>query len=380
VHAYAADDPLFVAMNARGQRETGGALGDFCVRCHAPLALARGLTRDGSNLASLPAAVRGVTCVVCHTGQVGPGGTLQLGDDGIMRGPLADALSTPAHGSAYSPAHDREQPDSATFCGACHVVTNAHGLEVERTLEEWRATTYAAPSSLATCGRCHMAESSGQAAEVAGAPSRTVHGHAMPGVDVGAGSAAQRQAVETMLAPAISARLCVVPSASSLAVTVTVENLRIGHAWPSGATQNRRAWLELVGYRAGAVVYRSGVVADGQAVTSAADPPLLLLREQLFDDAGAPAPFMWSAVRAEESLLASATADPGNAVRTATAALDATIDEVTARVLIRPVDRDVTDLLVASGDLSPATPTSPTFEVRATDLEWTADRGAACLP
>src|SRR5438309_2212696 len=31
MHAYASDDPVFVAMNARGQRETKGALGNFCV-------------------------------------------------------------------------------------------------------------------------------------------------------------------------------------------------------------------------------------------------------------------------------------------------------------------------------------------------------------
>ena len=36
MHAYAADDPVFLAMNKLGQEETGGALGDFCVRCHAP--------------------------------------------------------------------------------------------------------------------------------------------------------------------------------------------------------------------------------------------------------------------------------------------------------------------------------------------------------
>ena len=41
MHAYAAEDPVFRAMNQRGQRETGGALGDFCVKCHAPMAVAR---------------------------------------------------------------------------------------------------------------------------------------------------------------------------------------------------------------------------------------------------------------------------------------------------------------------------------------------------
>src|SRR5580704_15418114 len=47
MHAYAGDDPVFVAMNARGQRETKGALGTFCVRCHAPIAAALGATSDG---------------------------------------------------------------------------------------------------------------------------------------------------------------------------------------------------------------------------------------------------------------------------------------------------------------------------------------------
>ena len=50
MHAYAADDPVFVAMNRRGQEETDGALGDFCVNCHAPLAVREGATRDGLTL------------------------------------------------------------------------------------------------------------------------------------------------------------------------------------------------------------------------------------------------------------------------------------------------------------------------------------------
>lgn len=50
MHAYAAVDPVFIAMNARGQEKTDGALGDFCVKCHAPVAVELGLTTDGSNL------------------------------------------------------------------------------------------------------------------------------------------------------------------------------------------------------------------------------------------------------------------------------------------------------------------------------------------
>src|SRR5262245_42418338 len=32
MHAYSSDDPVFRAMNQRGQRETSGALGNFCVK------------------------------------------------------------------------------------------------------------------------------------------------------------------------------------------------------------------------------------------------------------------------------------------------------------------------------------------------------------
>src|SRR3954452_13520758 len=52
MHAYASVDPLFVALNQRGQDEAN--VGTFCVGCHAPLAVRTGATRDGKNLASLP--------------------------------------------------------------------------------------------------------------------------------------------------------------------------------------------------------------------------------------------------------------------------------------------------------------------------------------
>ena len=65
MHAFASDDPVFVALDRRGQREAH--LGTFCLQCHAPMAVKLGLT-DGTNFdpAKLPAAARGVTCYFCH--------------------------------------------------------------------------------------------------------------------------------------------------------------------------------------------------------------------------------------------------------------------------------------------------------------------------
>jgi hypothetical protein len=110
MHAYAGEDPVFRAMNARGQRETDGALGDFCVQCHAPVALALGLTEDGTDLDSVPEHLQGVTCAWCHlVDEVvdDHNAGLVLADDGVMRGGISDPQPNNAHASAWSPLLDR---------------------------------------------------------------------------------------------------------------------------------------------------------------------------------------------------------------------------------------------------------------------------------
>src|SRR6202042_840323 len=89
MHAYASDDPVFRAMNARGQRETNGSLGKFCVNCHAPMAVHEGATTDGLNLDTVPTQLHGVTCFFCHTVSAVQGthnNPLVLANDVTMRG------------------------------------------------------------------------------------------------------------------------------------------------------------------------------------------------------------------------------------------------------------------------------------------------------
>jgi hypothetical protein len=380
VHASAGDDPVFRAMNARGQRETGGALGDFCVRCHAPVALARGATADGTNLAEVPAALRGVTCVACHMAGAPDGSALDFTGDGVMRGPIADPVASPVHASVYSVFHDRTHVEAAALCGACHAVTNDHGLEVERTLDEWRTTSYAAPATLRTCGRCHMAETVAPASDLPGSPLRPVHDHAMPALDLGAGTPAELALVQQILDPTLQARLCVVPTDGGADVSVTIENALVGHDWPSGATQDRRAWIEIVAYEGNAMVQTSGLVPDNQPVIADGGSPPLVLTQSLFDDAGLPTLFMWNAASGRPVLLAPGTADPTNAAQTVSIHVAASVDRVTSSVRIRPVDLDVLGALVASGDLSADAGAPVTLTLGTTSLEWTADRGPACLP
>src|SRR5581483_1829169 len=67
MHAYASSDPVFLAMNRRGQRETQGMLGSFCVNCHAPMAVHEGATTDGLNLDQVPQKLQGITCFFRHS-------------------------------------------------------------------------------------------------------------------------------------------------------------------------------------------------------------------------------------------------------------------------------------------------------------------------
>jgi hypothetical protein len=389
MHAYASDDPVFVAMNARGQRETGAALGTFCVRCHAPIAVALGATNDGLNLATLPRSQRGVTCVFCHTVDAIDGvhnGAVRLAGDGVMRGPILDPVPGLFHASTYSPLHDRARLESASLCGACHDVRNTAGVDIERTFAEWQTTAFAHSGSgeQRTCGVCHMPETRARAATVPGAPVRPVHDHAMAGLDVALvafpEADAQRRAVQSFLDAALSARLCV---SAPGAIDVALENTRIGHAWPSGATHDRRAWIELAAYTAGVPIWSSGQTPTGAPPDPVVDPTAVLLRDVLFDARGTVVPFLWQAASTQATVLApAATGDPSHS-RALVARFTAppATDRVTMRVHVTAIAPEILDALVSSGDLDRSVRANvPVFSPRTTMLEWTADRGYACLP
>lgn len=387
MHAYAAEDPVFLAMNKRMLRETGGAHADFCVSCHAPVAVRLGKTTDGSNLAELPSYYRGVTCYFCHAAEAVEGthnNPIKLATDDAMRGGISDPARGRPHAARYSALHDRETPESSSLCGACHDVVTPHGAKIERTFDEWKASLYSKPGQL-SCGKCHMEGREGLAAFVQGAPTRTVHDHAMPAVDVALtpfpNAEQQRAAVQSLLDQTIIARLCVQPTTLGVSAIVRLDNAFAGHGFPTGANQDRRAWVELVAYRAGAIVYQSGVVADRQAVASIPDPDLWLLRDKIFATDGREVHMFWEAARFEPSQLpAAVTNDPNDPAFdhsvTRTYVLRERPDRVTMRVRMRPIDFDLLDDLVASGDLDPAVlDRVPTFDLASTVKEWSGAFG-----
>ncbi len=391
MHAYAGEDPVFLAMNKRMQRETNGQNATFCVSCHAPVAVKLGKTKDGLNLAELPPYMRGVTCFFCHTTDAVEGthnNPLRLATDDTLRGGIASPVKAP-HRSAYSKLHDREQPESSTLCGACHDVVTPLGANIERTFSEWQGSLYSKPGQLG-CGKCHMDGRDGQAAHVDGAPTRKVHDHSMAGVDLAltpfTDEVSQRAAVQRLLDATLIAKLCVKQTPGGVVAEATLDNAFTGHKFPSGAAQDRRAWVELVAYRGGAIVFSSGAVPDKKAVSSSADPNLWLLRDKIFGTDGAEVHMFWQAARFESNGLTPAVTnvptDPAffhSVTKTYPLPLPAP-DRVTMRTRIRAIDFDLLDDLVATKDLDPALLDKiQTLELATTAREWTSAGGFRCV-
>jgi hypothetical protein len=372
MHAGASDDPVFRAMNARGQRETNGQLGNFCIKCHAPMALEEGATKDGTNLDSVPQKLRGVTCFFCHTIDAVSGthnAAVTLSGDLVMRGEITDPVTSTAHASAHSDYQDRTLTSSADMCGACHDIDAPPGAHIERTFAEWQSSIFSQEPAELTCSQCHMyqSQSKGPVAQVTGEtlPARYTYAHDFPGVDVAlpgyTGAGADKNAVVTFLQSALQVALCVTQTNG---IRVIVDNVAAGHFWPSGAAQDRRAWAEVIASKGGQTIYQSGVVADGTAVTSITnDPDLWLLRDCMFDASGTQVDMFWQAASTEGNELPAPITfnmtDPNfyktHIVQSFPRALGSGLprmpDQVTMRIRIQPIGLDVLQNLVQSGDL-----------------------------
>ncbi len=419
MHAKASDDPVFIAMNERGQRETDHKLGTFCVKCHAPMAVRDGKTKDGLNLGSLPPYYKGVTCFFCHTidsvDASHNNGSVDLATDLVMRGEIPDPVANSAHASTYSTFHDDGQRDSATMCGTCHDIDSPAGGKIERTFAEWSASAFAGPKgSTCTFTACHIRSVPGMIPIATGGPARPFHAHDFPAVDVPLvgslagdggeqGGAAEANAglieggtlptatgVQDALNNALQGALCVTLRGNGIRVILDTTN--VGHKWPSGAAQDRRAWAEVIAYGAdGGLIYSSGVVPDGTPVTSIQDPDLWLLRDCMFDAQSRPVVNFWEAASVsgfelpalQTMSLLNPTSFTNHVVQSfphsGQGILMAKPARVTLRMRIQPVGLDVLQDLVQSGDLDPSVVARmPTFDVSLQGplappggLEWT---------
>lgn len=403
MHAYASDDPVFVAMNARGQRETGGELGDFCVKCHAPVAVALGETQDGTNLDELPPHLKGVTCWYCHS-VTSVAGThdnpLVLAMDGVMRGEYADAVDNPHHASTYSPLHEWETLASSSMCGSCHDIVNGHGVQLERTYDEWLASFYSRPSESNTllsaqptgCVACHMPGSTEPIADFEGVGTRDRYDHRMVGVDVALTDfpeidylpellADQRAHVQEQLDPVVCVGLCVRPAGEGNGneVVVWLHNEFVGHSFPSGAAQDRRAWVQVSAFDGDATVLENGVVGPQESIDAVAalDPTVWVLRDHAFRDDQRPASMFWEITRIESELLVVAASAELKYDKTTWRErrwyVDGPVDRATVQLQMQPIPLELVDELVQDG-LDPAVKQRiPRFILAHTVLAWTPE-------
>jgi hypothetical protein len=386
MHAYATDDPVFRAMNARAQRESNGALGTFCVNCHAPVAVRTNLT-DGTNLDGLPAGAKGVTCYFCHSVTDVTdthNNPLKLATNGSLFGPFPDPVPGSPHNVSYSRYLDGSTPESAAACGSCHDIANLQGAHVERTFAEWQSTSLSQLPNGESCAQCHMAASSAPASATSPDKIRRVHDHGFPAVDLavadtaaapdgGAPSSAARAAAQALLDTTLQETLCLNPATRRLQLTIDNAGAS-GHGWPSGATPDRRAWVELTAYQGDQVIYASGNPEATGAFPSALpledsspDPDLWLIRDCIYDGDGNPLTMFWQAAKLARSnqlpgLLIQNVSNP-TSYQThfmhefpASGTLAALPDRATVKVHLQAIGDDVLDGLVASGDLDPAVP------------------------
>jgi len=417
MHAYASDDPVFVAMNKRGNRETQGQLGKFCINCHAPMAVANGTITDANagdfDPTTLSPAERGITCYFCHNVEkveADHNNGLVLANDDTMRGGAKNPVDSPAHNSKYDKLIHGDTNQSE-MCGSCHDIVLPNGVDVERTFKEWKMGVFSQPDSKLTCTNCHMKPVDGVIASKQGLNviSRPLgfHEHTFPAIDQALTpwpeTDAQAIGIQQILEPSVGI-VGVKPRTSTRApggicldppgvLTVRVDSLNLGHSFPSGSAFDRRIWVDVSAYRQdGSVVFESGKVPDGKDPEDimATDPKLFGLWDRAKKTDGTPAHFFWEVASIDSSKLlpGSVTFDPNDprfdhsVTATFINILGINeIDRVEAKLRIRPLPYATLHELVASGDLDPAViPQLKTIESKYAKSTWlraTAGTGLA---
>jgi hypothetical protein len=431
-HAYASIDPVFRAMNERGQKETNGELGNFCVKCHAPMAVAQGLTTDGLNLDSIPKEFQGVTCYFCHNTKDVAGdhnNPLVLANDVIMRGPVKSPLEF-GHKGEYSPWFDDNVKtagfQSSQLCGSCHdVVVPAHfsgaakDVPLEQTFQEWSSSVFdfvdnhdgglqGNPLNCTSSAGCHMKRDTDVpiARPVMRHPTMPTrlyrHEHDFPAVDTplvddfGVSTDGgvpekddQLKQIRDKFSYAFRVVLCAdVPDKVQGTLVTQIENLNAGHYLPSGAGQNRRIWIELHAYRQGTEIFKSGVVPQGVAATNVKDT--WILYDRAFKADGTPAHMFWDVARLEPNVIPVSTPRDVETNKLTHPPFSNVYnpDRVTMTIWIEAIGLDVIDDLIGKSSLDPsirdriqrfaveldiAPQPLPTPDGRPVTFDWTLD-------
>jgi hypothetical protein len=408
MHAYASKDPVFRAMNARGQREKRD-LGEFCVNCHAPMAVREGATKDGTDLNEVPEYLQGVTCYFCHNVtkvRDDHNNVLQLADDRTMRAGVSEPVDPKVHEAEYSELHDGNQLESSAMCGGCHDIVTPSGVHLERTFEEYEKSFASQPANPdlpgatpSTCASCHMRGQPGTViADVKGAGvrgDRTFHEHLFPAVDVALSKFPHREALKSAVED------CELPQSIGLfefgldvdkgpnAFVVTLETLA-GHNQPSGASQDRRMWLEIAAYdQHGMKIFETDEFKDDAAESDGGINPPKIFHDSIYGEDERPVNMFWQAATSEKypdgyvsrSLpygpRSTTPMAPSHSLFAPFRLLPGQVPErFEINLRMRPMGFDVLQDLVDSGDLdADVLKEIPTFTVYSSTIEHMKDGG-----
>ena len=278
--ANAARDPLFLALLAIANQDIP-SIGDFCLRCHAPVGWLRGNSKpaDGSQLAEID--LEGVQCDFCHRltppENIGSG-QYRVADVPAVFGPYPDPEFEPMVMVIRRSARYSEYVTKSELCGNCHDVTNPfNGFGPERTYTEWKQSDFAKEG--VQCQDCHMPNHP-QGAYICrqtGISRRKFRDHYPQHLFVGGNTwiptvlpllypdlgreeawANTKKWAEEMLRSAADLELKLSQSGKLLKVAVKVTN-KTGHKLPTGFPKGRRIWLNVLAKdAAGNAFFESG--------------------------------------------------------------------------------------------------------------------------
>ncbi|MFH2047138.1 MAG: multiheme c-type cytochrome [Pseudomonadota bacterium] len=274
MHHLSHEDPLYVAVSKymlSGLNDNGEiAESESCIKCHTPVGNITGYPEKTSdNRAKVPEiAKKGIQCDYCHSATgadkiYNNGLILSPGhgedDPGIKRGPFKDSNSD-YHESAFSEFHT-----DAKICGTCHNVSHvSFATKLETTYDEWKNGPYnnKDETQKITCQGCHMYQRPGIPATAStprpfnkgrAADDGPIRDHIFTHYFTGANTVVpanfnsmekRDMAIERLTNSADILLDTLELKKGKLGIIIT--NSGAGHYLPTGLTDVRQMWLEIV--------------------------------------------------------------------------------------------------------------------------------------
>jgi hypothetical protein len=293
----------------------------FCQKCHSMASVEKNEFPNFDDMNGQPSrdfmgpiGLRGISCDVCHSVEAADFAASLLGD-GIANNALilnTDETFGPINNPGPNPFHS-STPDpylrSSEFCGTCHDVrplnpddvTGEPFQRLEDLFSEWQASGWNSTNNptgqVVSCQDCHMdagppfpagtyyeAETTvyprpGLVSErevsthyftgvdiALTSPAEGFPGQDVPGADAFGNPIGQMQRREVLLQSAATINLrgpTTVVGGEELQISVDVSNAGTGHNLPSGFSQERQCWVEVIVKDGdGATVYESGYLVD----------------------------------------------------------------------------------------------------------------------